>query len=174
MSNDIKICPKCDAEFFAHINYCNGCEVPLINPGEAPVATTGTPTEPTSREENLLVTIEQGDVAKIGELHNALEARQIPSKVINATAVAGSCGGGFLLQVPGYLKETAVDAINEHWHKLHPELKDGVDREESGECPACGFTLDPPSPECPDCGLNLGIAESDDDCSEPSGSCGPC
>ncbi len=171
MTNDIKICPRCDAEFFAHINECNGCDVPLINPGEAPTY-AGVPDAPTSIEDNLLVTIEQGDRAKIAELHNALSSREIPSEVINATAVAGSCGGGFMLQVPGYLKETAIAAINEHWHELHPELKDGVEREASGECPACGFTLETTSSECPDCGLNLG--GPDDDCSEPSSSCGPC
>ncbi len=172
MTTDIKICPRCDAEFFAHISECNGCDVPLINPGEVPVTGAGVPTAPAAREDNLLVTIEQGDIAKIAELHNVLNSREIPSELINATAVASSCNGGFMLQVPGYLKETAIAAINEHWHKLHPELKDGVKREASGECPACGFTLETASPECPDCGLNLG--GPDDNCSEPSSSCGPC
>jgi len=173
MTTDIKICPRCDAEFFSHISECNGCDVPLINPGERPATSAGVPEAPAAREDNLLVTIEQGDVAKIAELHNALTTREIPSEIINATAVAGSCGGGFILQVPGYLKETAIAAINEHWHELHPELQDGVEREASGECPACGFSIETTAPECPDCGLNLG-GGPDDDCSEPSGSCGPC
>jgi len=154
MTTDIKICPRCDAEFFSHISECNGCDVPLINPGERPATSAGVPEAPAAREDNLLVTIEQGDVAKIAELHNALTTREIPSEIINATA-------------------TAIAAINEHWHELHPELQDGVEREASGECPACGFSIETTAPECPDCGLNLG-GGPDDDCSEPSGSCGPC
>ncbi|VAV84016.1 hypothetical protein MNBD_DELTA01-474 [hydrothermal vent metagenome] len=174
MTTDIKICPECDAEFFAHISECNGCNVPLVHPDASPIA-TGELQMPDSDEALRLVTIEQGDIAKIGELHNALNKRDVPSEVINATAAGGSCGGGFLLQVPEYVKETAIAAINDHWHKLHPELGDAVEREESGQCPACGFTLDSTPTNCPDCGLNLGLDDpADDDCSEPSGSCGPC
>jgi len=115
-------------------------------------------------------------IAKIAELHNALEVRNIPSEVINAAAAAGSCNGAFLLQVPEYIKENAHAAIDDHWHNLHPELKEAAAREESGDCPACGFKLDSNPTSCPDCGLSLGgpADTNDDDCSEPSGSCGPC
>ncbi len=177
MTTDIKICPECGAEFYSHISECNGCDVPLIHPDATPV-TTGVPQVPDSDEALRLVTIEQGDLAKISELHNVLTVRGLPSEVINATAAAGSCNGGFLLQVPEYIKKTAVTAINDHWHELHPELGDAVEREESGQCPACGFTLDSTPENCPDCGLNLGSPadddKGDDGCSDPSGSCGPC
>lgn len=182
MDTDTKICPQCDAEFYAHINECNGCNVALVSPDA--LASNGAAAMPeapaggdVSTEDLRLVSIEQGDIAKIDELHRALSARGVPSEVINASAAAGSCGGAFLLQVPEYIKETAVAAIDAHWQTLHPELKDAMDREESGECPACGFKLDLTPDSCPDCGLSLGGAtEDDDDCSEPtgSGSCGPC
>jgi len=175
MSADTKICPECGAEFYAHISECNGCDVPLVHPDASPVM-TGAPQIPGSDEALRLVTIEQGDLTKIAELHNALAACDVPSEIINATAAAGSCNGGFLLQVPEYLKKTATTTINDHWHTLHPELKDAVEREESGQCPACGFALSSTAETCPDCGLNLGGPAGDDECnsSGSSGSCGPC
>jgi hypothetical protein len=180
MSTDVKICPECDAEFFAHISECNGCHVALVSPcaPDLPEATTiPEPEDFELTEDNLrIISIEQGDIAKIDELHRALKARNIPSQVIVAKQ---SCNGGFILQVPEYNVKNAFAAIDDYWQKVHPELKEAATREDSGQCPACGFELNSSPESCPDCGLSLGGGtESDNnDCSEPSdssGSCGPC
>jgi hypothetical protein len=176
MTTDVKICPKCEAEFFAHISECNGCNVLLISPSAPDTSVaTAIPEDFEVTEDNMrLISIEQGDIAKIDELHRALKARDIPSQVIVAKQ---SCNGGFILQVPEYNAKNAFAAIDEYWQKVHPELKEAAAREESGECPACGFKLDPNPQNCPDCGLSLGNDPASDDCSEPSdssGSCGPC
>ena len=167
---DVKICPECNAEFFAHIALCNGCGVELVRPGEElPQSVKSIPT--ISGSERDLVCVDQGDTVRLGELSRMLDGLEIPSEIVKPEGAGQGCGSGTLmLIVSAPLAEAAKQAIDEYWLKVHPELKDAHEREASDQCPACGAQVSATEAACSDCGLNLGGDEPPAD----SGNCGSC
>jgi len=170
MEEDVKVCPECDAEYYAHVSECRGCGVGLVFPGELAAKKV------TSDDESPLVCIEEGTQERLNELSGALLAVGIEPKILRADAGGGCGGGGIGLFVPQSVARRAVDALDDYWLKKHPELKEMEERMLQGICPACGAHLATATTgivkECPDCGLNFDSGHGDDDCG--SGSCSTC
>lgn len=171
MDQDVKICPECGAEYFAHVDECRGCGVLLVFPGQETKKTY------TSQDDSPLVCIEEGTPDRLQELAGALRAVGIEPQVLRAGAGSSCSGGGVGLFVPQVVAKEAVKALDEYWLKKHPELKEMEERLNAGQCPACGATIAVSTSgfvsECPDCGLNLGGPPgSGGDCN--TGGCGTC
>lgn len=171
MDHDVKICPECGAEYYAHVDMCRGCDVALVFPGQAPQKRAA------DAGDSPLVCIEESSPERLGELIGALMAVGIEGKVLKMTAKGGCGGGGTGLFVPEALAKEAVTAIDEYWLNKHPELKEMEDMLNSGQCPACGADIKVTTSgfvqECPDCGLNLG-GPAGGDCDTGSGGCSTC
>ncbi|MFQ5737095.1 MAG: hypothetical protein ACE5GY_09590 [Thermodesulfobacteriota bacterium] len=148
MNEQVKICPACSAEYYAHITECRSCEMALVTPEEFSRARAP------QQGEGALVCIEEGDYERITGLVHALGSLGIEAQVLKAPG--GGCGGGFGIFVHQSIARTAVQKVEELWHKLYPEIKEAEARMESGLCPACGSKFHPSDVECPDCGLFLG------------------
>jgi len=149
MEDNIKLCPSCSAEYYAHIQECRTCEVALVTPEELSrhsAARTG---------DGPLVCIEEGEYEKVTGLAHALVAMGFEAQVLKAPG--GGCSGpGFGIFVPQSTAREAAGNIEALWHKLYPEIKEAEARMESGLCPACGSRFSHSDAECPDCGLFLG------------------
>ncbi len=171
MEEDVKVCPECDGEYYAHITECRGCGVPLVFPGEAAAKKI------TANDDSPLVCIEEGSQERLNELSGALLAVGIEPKILRADA-GGSCGGGGVgLYVPQSVARDATSALDDYWLNKHPELKEMEERMSQGICPACGAKLAISTTagvvkNCHDCGLNFTPGHGDDDCD--SGSCSTC
>lgn len=163
MSEEVKICPECGAEYFAHVSECRACEVPLISPGD------NISKRPAVSPGGELVCIEEGDYDRVTELARGLNRSGVECKVLNIARGGGSScsGGGFGIFVQQSIAREAVKTVEDLWQKLHPELRQTEERLDAGLCPACGSGLNGSMNECPDCGLYLG--GGGDNC----GGCGP-
>jgi len=166
MADDVKICPECGAEFFAHATTCNKCEVTLIPPGQKPQKRT----LPQAQGDGGLVAIMNGPIDRLRELSTELDFIGIENKVLNS---GGACStDSYSLFVPASLANVALGAIEDFKIRIYPELRQAEERFLNGQCPACGADVSSNPAECPDCGLNLsgsgGGECSDDSC----GSCG--
>ncbi|MBI5644005.1 MAG: hypothetical protein HY954_11095 [Deltaproteobacteria bacterium] len=160
--DDIKVCPECNAEYYAHVRMCRSCDVDLVTPEERQRL------KAVPKAEGALVCIEEGDYDKITHLASALEREGLETHVLKAQK--GGCGGGdFGLFVAQSIARMAAGKIDEIWNKMHPELKEAEARLEAGLCPACGAKMPDRFGECPDCGLNLGGGCDDGGCN--SGGC---
>ncbi len=162
MDEQVKICPNCSAEYYAHITECRACEVALVTPEEFSRA------KAPRKAEGALVCIEEGDYDRITGLARALGSLGIEAQVLMPPG--GGCGGGFGIFVQQSIAREAARKVEELWHRLYPEIKDAEARLDSGLCPACGSKFSPSDAECPDCGLFLG---GGGDCSGGHSGCGP-
>ncbi len=151
MDDQVKLCPECAAEYFAHITECGNCEVPLVSPEELKK-------KPAHKAQGELIPIMQGELQKMKEIAYGLKSREIECQVLNAGGVGSSCspGGGYAVFVHMAIAREAVKAADEVYRKLHPELDDMDERYRQGQCPACGADARNAPGVCPDCGLNLG------------------
>ena len=195
MTDAIKICPECKAEFFAHVSTCNQCDVALISPVEEPLE-KAPPAGALPQAEgkgqgcnprqgcNPLVSIMSGPCDRLKEFSTELEFIGIENKVLNtgargATPVAGafqagacSAGEGYGLFVPESLAGVSLKAIEDFQKRIYPELRQAEDALLNGLCPACGADIKNSPGECPDCGLNLSGAGGDGCDDDGCGSCG--
>ena len=106
MTDAIKICPECKAEFFAHVSTCNQCDVALISPpgvkpsGEEPpemALLAGALPQAEGKGQGCsprqgcspLVSIMSGPCDRLKEFSTELEFIGIENKVLN-TGVAGA------------------------------------------------------------------------------------
>jgi predicted amidophosphoribosyltransferase len=150
MDDNVKLCPECEAEFFAHIAECNRCEVPLVSPEELRKG-------PLKKAEGELVVIMQGSLERMKEIAYGLKGKDIQSKILNAGEGGASCGGGnYGLFVDQSIGREAVEAAGEIYSKLYPEIEELEESYRKGECPACGANVKNAPGVCSDCGLNLG------------------
>lgn len=162
MDDQTKICPECNAEYYAHITECRSCEVPLIFPHEKVDSRV-------PKGEGALICIEEGTYERITELVQALQKEGFDAKVLRAPS--NSCGGGeYGAFVAQNIAREAAKKADELWQKMFPELIDAEEKLKQGLCPACGASLMGSSDECPDCGLFVG----DPDNCGGDGSCGSC
>ncbi len=155
----IKICPDCANEYFAHIETCADCGAVLLSPEENEKAQE----EKTRLKEKALenpVVVRKGDLKWMDELFNVLIDSGIPC-VVNADSGCntGSCRSAFRLMVSSGDAEKANGRIEEYFMEIHPEIQASTEMISQGKCPACGSPVDADAIECPDCGLTLVIVE---------------
>ncbi|GMR05118.1 MAG: hypothetical protein BMS9Abin23_1055 [Thermodesulfobacteriota bacterium] len=149
MDEDVKVCPGCDAEFFAHVEECNKCAIPLVFPGEeTQVAQTD------ANDGSTLVLMESGEAVRLKWLGGELKKAGIISSVLNM-GDGPSCSDGFGLFVEEVHAPAAAKKMEEILHKKHPELKEMEENMSSGKCPACGTDSSYSVTVCTGCGLNL-------------------
>ena len=156
MDEQVKICPGCCAEYYAHITECRSCDMALVT------AEQWSKMQNASRGEGALVCIEAGDLDRINALCESLGALGIEAQVLSAPESGGGCSGGcaptFGLYVPQSVAHAAAQKVEEIWHRMNPEIKEAAARLDAGLCPACGSEFSHSDAECPDCGLYLGDA----------------
>ena len=150
MDDDVKLCPECEAEFFAHITECNRCEVPLVSPEELRKG-------PVRKAEGELVMVMQGSLDSMKEIAYGLKTREIKSTILNIGETGKSCSGGdYGLFVHQSIAREAVEAAGKIHNKLYPEIAELEESYRKGEGPACGADVRNAPGVCNDCGLHLG------------------
>jgi len=169
MDEDVKICPGCEAEYYAHISRCATCEVELVWPDEAEAARLEIAR---AEADDQLVCIDQGDLERVGALKRGLKEMGITGRVLRFEQGCSS-SDGYGLFVAASLAERAAGELEEIWYRMHPELKEADERQQAGLCPACGADISHSRGLCPDCGLNIG-GTGGGDCgrSDCGGGCG--
>ena len=161
-------CPRCNAEYFLHINTCARCDVHLETRHEDDTPATR-PKVSTPREAHDSVAVKEGEKGVILELHHMLADRGYASRVVLSPDCApGKCGETFLLLLPQEDATSALRVIDEYNHAMYPEIKLSEQLTALGKCPACGFDAGAEAKECPDCGLMLAV-EGQEECND--GSC---
>lgn len=164
--DEIKVCPRCDAEYYAHVEVCAKCEVALVAPAEAAKAKAALPDAAGGE----LVCVMEGKLDRVTELARGLVKDGFDARPLRIPGSGGcSTDEGFGIFVDRSQAAVAVRRIEELWHSLYPEMRAAQERMDAGLCPACGARLSTDNPACPDCGLFLG----DPSCfNDPS--CGSC
>lgn len=155
----IKICPECREEYYAHISECHDCEVPLRWPEEVEKNSI----EIENHTEEI---VETGAVIKedrqewIMELKDMLLEKNVPSLMRACSGCSpGKCNSSYQLLVKKDDIDRANALIAEYFLHIHPEIKESVEWQKEGRCPACGHQVGSDSKECTDCGLLLVIEE---------------
>ncbi len=88
----VKICPECNAEYFAHIVECAGCGVPLKVPEELE-AQRERQRRFEEEEVQKAVVIKEGEKDLVFELHHVLLGKGYPCRVIpSPDTPPGKCG----------------------------------------------------------------------------------
>ncbi|UCG79113.1 MAG: hypothetical protein JSV21_04600 [Nitrospirota bacterium] len=155
---NVKLCPDCGAEYFAHIYQCADCGAVLLTPEENKAAQD----EKQRRREQAVqdaVAIRQGDIKWMGELYNALIDAGISCTVVSDDGCNKGCCDTCYLVVSREDAEKANESVEEYLRKVHPELQESHDLTSLGKCPACGSSVGSSDVECSDCGLTLMIVE---------------
>lgn len=150
MSEDVKICPSCNAEYYAHITICKGCECELIYPSQK-----ASLQKKASNTEAGLVCVLEGPPDQVSDLARALNGEGYDCKVF-APGTGKGCSANYGIFVEQTIAREAVTALEALQDRLYPELKEAAERLSQGLCPACGAALMGSGDECPDCGLFLG------------------
>jgi hypothetical protein len=168
MSDNIKICPQCSAEYFAHAEKCSSCEVDLVLPGDASVGNdhahdhsheeTGVPW-PGGPIEVLV----EAPLEVLEDMGNVLNDHRMPYEIYQKTGEDEaeddkSCKAKnpeYAIVVPKANMEESIRITEKHWYALHPEQVESDGKTLLAKCPACAADLAGASNECPDCGLNL-------------------
>ena len=157
--HNIKICPECNTEYFAHIENCADCDTKLIHPEEVSKVLEE---KKRVKDESLRdpVAVREGELNWMEELSNVLINSGIPSAVRADTSCnKGCCGSTCQLIVSSANAPKAVARIDEYYMELHPEIRASKELADEGKCPACGSPVSANATECPDCGLILVIVE---------------
>jgi hypothetical protein len=149
MYEDVKICPECGAEYFAHVEECNGCGVRLLSTEEK-AKMEKEAAEPASKG------ADESSLSRLREVAGALESSAIDYEIVKEEGPTGcsSKEGNFSLLVPKPLANRALKTIEDYWHRLHPEIKQAKEMLDKGLCPCCGSNVEGLS-VCPDCGLDF-------------------
>jgi hypothetical protein len=167
MDEQVKVCPECGAEFFAHVIECNRCEAELVSPEEA---RGGAPKKKHAAPDDGLACVEDGTYERANEVAWMLRSSGFDVKVLR-TPGGSSCKGSFGVFIDRGAATEAARKIQEAWKRSHPELAASEELIREGKCPACGALLMGSSEECPDCGLFLGVRDGSCD---DHGGCGTC
>ncbi len=164
MYEGVRICPECDAEFFAHVEECNACGVRLISPEQKERLRRSLLSSRLSilladrladHSKDEPVCINEGDITTLHELANVLKSTGIDCEVASRDMTSRCRDGVFSLLVPKSQEDAALKTIEEYWERVHPELKLARAREDEGACPGCGAMVKDNPSVCPGCGLNL-------------------
>jgi len=164
--DDVKLCPRCDAEYYAHVTICAACEIELVEPGKLSQAKQALPDAAGE-----LVCVVDGPRDRVLELSAALKKAGFAAQHLKVPDANGGCSTdkGYGVFVPKTQAQAALRRVHDMWQELHPEMIAAQDRMNAGLCPACGTALHADNPACPDCGLFLG----DPDCHKGQ-NCGSC
>ncbi len=155
----IKICPDCATEYFAHISQCADCNTDLLTPEDNEKIQNNRQQCRDKALENP-VTVREGELGWMDELFNVLIDSDIPCVLTSDAACNKSCcGGSFQLLVSEKDGERAKERIEEYYAEIDPELRASNEMMNQGKCPACGHAVGPDTAECPDCGLILIITD---------------
>ena len=178
MSDNIKICPECSAEYFAHAETCSSCEVALVLPGQAPAAAHAHDHDHEDSgiewPEGPIEVLMEAPLEILKDMGNALNENRMPYEIYEKPHIEGveddknakSCQAGqseYAIAVPKANMAESIKITEEHWYKLHPEQIESDKRAKQGQCPACAADLRGNTKECPDCGLNLAAPTSNHD-----------
>lgn len=156
---NIKLCPDCETEYFAHIEKCADCGTVLVHPEELNKILE----EKQRVQDTLLetpVVVREGELEWMEELSSVLINSGIPAAVhADSGCSKGCCGNTCNLIVSAKNREKAVERIDEYYMELHPEIRASNELADQGKCPACASPVSANATECPDCGLILVIVE---------------
>lgn len=154
----VKVCPGCGVEYYAHVTDCADCGVPLMYPGEIQAKITA------AYRGDEWLEIRHDAKGWVQELSDMLSDQGVPSRVeLVEGCRPGQCGAQYRLLVPEDAAEDAAHMINEYFVRMHPEAGQSDKWASEGKCPACGHLVDADMKECPDCGLSLSVEEQDCD-----------
>ncbi|MFQ5354756.1 MAG: hypothetical protein ACE5DR_07395 [Thermodesulfobacteriota bacterium] len=151
MDENVKICPGCNSEFFAHIERCSRCDLPLLHPGEERREATEV-----QGEEGSLVLLESGTPDDMRWLSGRLKKAGFSPQVLNLSGGGGCCssdGYGLFVEEPFAIE--AMRKVEEIRLSAHPELVEMEGQISSGKCPACGADIGFALKTCPGCGLSI-------------------
>ena len=159
MTDDVKLCPECNAEYYAYIESCAECEVTLVRPGEAAPETSKPYFDEAGLSGAPTVSIAEGEIEKMHQVAEACEAVGIPFEIAKheETDDCASKGCGpqrYGVFVPEQVAEGAKQALGAYLQQ-DSETSEARERMSKGLCPACGALTMSESEECSDCGLNL-------------------
>ena len=151
---DIRVCPSCGAEYFAHVADCADCGTALMLPEE--LDRLDAERDGFMRESGgKIVAIKEGETSLVKELSHVLKGSGIKSFVNLAPGCSsGSCCTSSVLLVAESDAEMAAQCLHSHHLKTNPEAAD-LQEYSDDSCPACGHAAGPDEAECPDCGLAL-------------------
>lgn len=152
MNEDVKICPGCGSEFFAHIESCSRCDLPLIHPGEERPQTAVA-----QSDEGSLVLLDSGSPDDMKWLSGRLKKAGFHPQVLNLSGGGGCCsseGYGLFVEEPFALE--AFKKVKEIRLNASPELEVMAEQISAGKCPACGADTGFALNKCPGCGLQIG------------------
>lgn len=152
---NIKLCPKCGSEYYAHVSECADCGIPLKMLEEFEKKRDNKP-DVTAHLHDEWVAIREEGKEGIRELSDLLSRNGISSKIALAPGCStGKRGCRYLLLVAKRDVHDAHDCIEEFHTQKYPEIKTSQEWELQGKCPACGYSVSPDTKECPDCCLLL-------------------
>ncbi len=152
---NIKLCPQCGSEYYAHISTCADCGVPLKLPEEIEAEREKKPDVAAPPHDEWVAIREEGPEV-IRELSDLLTRSGISWRVVLAPGCGtGKCGCRYILLTAKNHARAAHDCIEEFHTQQYPEIKTAQEWEAQGKCPACGYSVGPDAKECPDCGLAL-------------------
>lgn len=155
----IKICPDCETEYFAHIEKCADCGTDLLTP-EHNLKLQNERQQCKDKALENPVIARKGDLKWMDELSNVLIDSAIPCIVTSDAGCNKSCcGGSYHLLVSAENGERAKERIEEYYAEIDPEVKASNEMISQGKCPACGHYVGPDAAECSDCGLTLIIID---------------
>jgi len=155
----IKVCPDCSTEYFAHIEKCADCGTLLLSPEENKAAQEARARLMAQTVQNS-VAIRKGDLKWIDELYHVVIDSGISCTVhVEDTCNKGCCGDTWELLVSEEDAERAQECIEEYFAEVHPEIRTSQELASEGKCPACCSPVSTGAVECGDCGLTLLIVE---------------
>ncbi len=155
----LKICPECACEYYAHIEHCADCGVVLLTQEEVKKAEEEKKLAMEKELENQVV-VREGTLKWMRELYAVLIDSRIPCMITTDEGCnKGCCGSTHRLMVSSENAEKAYDRIEAYFMECHPEIKASQELARQGKCPACASPINSDANECPDCGLPLIILE---------------
>jgi len=160
-TTEIKVCPECESEYYAHILECSDCSVPLLTPEELEKKQRQKSDVLTDVNEDWVAIREDGKEG-VQELSHMLFHQGVANRItLSPGCSAGKCGCKYLLLVTKKDISMATGYVEEFHREKYPEIKTFPEWEEQGRCSACGYTIEKNIKECPDCGLLLIIEETE-------------
>ena len=156
-------CPACRSEFNVGVQFCQSCEVDLVNELDRESIFRSPEAMAEALDGRELRPIMVSSHVELEKVQQILSGHQIPSILANEDAGEFQAGvaSRFFLMIDEDDFEKAGSFLNESW-------QEGVQREgivediglgDAEVCPACGTDVPSDSAECTECGLYLGLGE---------------
>ena len=166
-SMDTKFCPQCGAEYYAHVERCAACEIPLQTApfGMVPDTSTLPQTPKEFAPSESLSVVRQAGLDWCRDLADFLVDNGVSARVTSPpgeSCSTGGCGSTYVVVVRSVDLDRARELDQRHLELQVPGAE-GLRQTASStsECPACGTAVGARDEECPDCGLFIGITDED-------------